>query len=144
MSLVFQMYNFQQLRRILGSTITQIYHPKLRRNSFSFFGKLNSLNIAVYLPTCQYFWRMGKNLSRRKVGLHFADCSQFEFRRYAMKAEGNLQDVFFILHWSGSAHMFLLQALGCWRCGTEQSVSVTMKQNPTQLTQKHNKIQHKI
>ena len=44
-------------------------------NSFPFFGKLNSLNIAVYLLTCQYFGRMEKTLSRRKVGLHFADFS---------------------------------------------------------------------
>ena len=33
-----------------------------------FFGKLNSLNIAVYLLTCQYFGRAEKKLSRRKVG----------------------------------------------------------------------------
>ena len=42
---------------------------------FPFFGKLNLLNIAVYLLTCQYFGRMEKNLSCRKVGLHFADFS---------------------------------------------------------------------
>ena len=42
---------------------------------FPFFGKLNLLNIAVYLLTCQYFGWTEKNLCRRKVGLHFADFS---------------------------------------------------------------------
>ena len=81
---------------------------------FSLFGKLNPLKIAVYLLTCQYFGRMGKKLSLWKVGLHFADFSQFELRRYAMKgkSEGNFQDVFFIVHRNDSTHMFLLQVLG--------------------------------
>ena len=42
---------------------------------FPFFGKLNLLNSAVHLLTCQYFGRMEKNLSRQKVGLHSADFS---------------------------------------------------------------------
>ena len=44
------------------------------------------------------------------------------------KSEGNLQDVFFIVEWSVSAHMFLLQALGRWRYRARSSVSITMKQ----------------
>ena len=34
-----------------------------------FWGKLNLLNIAVYLLTCQYFDRIEKKLPHRKVGL---------------------------------------------------------------------------
>ena len=80
---------------------------------FPIFGKLNSLNSAVYLLICQYF-EMEKKLSRRKVGLHSADFSWFELRRCAMKenSEGNAQYIFSIVHWSNSAHMFLVQALG--------------------------------
>ena len=87
---------------------------KLRLDSFIFFEQLNSLNIAVYLLICQYFWRMEKILFRRKVGLHFADFLLFELRRYVMKGESQrtFWDVFFILHFSGPAYMFLLQALG--------------------------------
>ena len=62
------MYNFPQLHKIVGSTITRIYHPKIRLIFSPFFGKLNSLNIAVYLLTCQYFGRIEKKLSHRKVG----------------------------------------------------------------------------
>ena len=51
------------------------FYPKLRLIFSSFFGKLNLLNSAVYLLTCQYFGRMEKNLFRWKVGLHSADFS---------------------------------------------------------------------
>ena len=42
---------------------------------FPFFGKLNSLNKAVFLLTSQYFERMDNILAHSKVGLHFANFS---------------------------------------------------------------------
>ena len=57
---------------------------------FPFFGKLNLLNSAVYLLTCQYFERMEKSLSRRKEGLHFPDFLKFELRRYTTKGKSEL------------------------------------------------------
>ena len=83
----------------------------------------------MYLLTCQYMDRMENKLSSRKVGLHFADFSYFELKRYAMnrKSERNLSDVFCIVHRSVSAHMFLLQALGY---GIRYSVRVIMSIPP--------------
>ena len=70
------------------SLVTLLHKFTLRKLPlFPFFGKLNLLNIAVYLLTCQYFWSMEKNLSRRKVRLYFADFSWLELRRYAMKGK---------------------------------------------------------
>ena len=50
------------------------------------------------------------------------------------KSEANFKDIFFIVHRSGSTHMFLLQALGWWlyEQGREvylsKGASVAMKQ----------------
>ena len=54
---------------------------------FAFFEKLNLLKSAAYLLTWQNFERMEKNLSCWKVGLHFANFSKSELRRYAMKGK---------------------------------------------------------
>ena len=50
----------------------------------------------MYILTCQYFGRIKKNLSRRKVELHSADFLWFELRRQAIKgkSEGSFYDVF--------------------------------------------------
>ena len=59
-------------------SLVPILHKFIIRNLdfiFSHFGKLNSLNSAVYLLTSQYFGMTGKNLSRRKAGLHSASFS---------------------------------------------------------------------
>ena len=112
----------QMFKCIISHSSTKSLVPPLHKFTirkldlflFPFFGKLNSLYIAVYLLTCQYFGRMEKKIFRRKVGLHFAKFSQFQLRRYAMKgrSKGKFQEVIFIVHWSGSAHRCLLQALG--------------------------------
>ena len=109
--------------------------------SFFFFGKLNLLNITVYLLTFKYFGRMEKKLSRRKAGLHFADFSWFELRRYVMKgkSKGNFWEVISIVHWSGSTNRLLLQDLGWWCYGTGQNVSVTKKQTSHPVYSKRNK-----
>ena len=73
----------QILKCIISHSSTKSLVPALHKFTignldlilFPFFGKLNSLNIAVYLLTRQYFGRMRKKLSLRKVGLHFADFS---------------------------------------------------------------------
>ena len=41
---------------------------------------------------------------------------------------GTSRMFFLIVHWSGSAHMFLLQALGWWRYRKRYNVIVTLKQ----------------
>ena len=115
----------QMFKCIISHSSTKSMVPPLHKFTirkldlfFTFFGKLNSLDITVYLLNCQYFGRMEKKLSARKVGLHFANFSQFELKRYAMKgkSKGNFQEKFFevifIVHWSGPTHRFLLQVLG--------------------------------
>ena len=63
---------------------------------FPFFGKLNLLNSTVYLLTCQYFERIEKNLSRWKVGLHFADFFIVQVKTvcYERKVQGELLGFF--------------------------------------------------
>ena len=62
---------------------------------FPFFVKLNLLNIAVFLLTCQHFGRMEKNLSYQKLRLDFTSFSQFELGSYARKVQGELLGCFF-------------------------------------------------
>ena len=63
---------------------------------FLFFGKLNLLNIAVYLLTCQYFGRMKKKLSLRKVGL-FCRLFIVQVKKvcYEKKVQGELLGISF-------------------------------------------------
>ena len=82
LTVMLKVYWVQMFKCIISHCSTKSLVPLLHKFTirklelFSpFFGKLNSLNIAVYLLTCQYFGRMGKNLFLRKVGLHFADFS---------------------------------------------------------------------
>ena len=39
----------------------------------------------MYLMTCQYFDRMEKNLSHRKVGMYLADFIQYKFDHYFIR-----------------------------------------------------------
>ena len=95
-----------------------------------FFWEAKSAQHSCVYTDLSIFWEDGKKMSCRKVGLNFADFSQFELRRYVMKgkSKGNIQEVIFIVHWSGSTHRLLLQALGQWRYERGQNVSVTKKQ----------------
>ena len=74
-----------------------VYHPKLRLNYFPFLGKLNLLNIAVYLPTCQYFGRMEKKFVPSESRIAF--CRLFIVRVkmvcYERKVLGELLGCFF-------------------------------------------------
>ena len=67
---------------IISHSSTKSSVPPLRKFTiqnlglfFPIFGKLNLLNSAVYLLTCQYFGRMEKNSTHQKVGLHFTNFS---------------------------------------------------------------------
>ena len=62
-----------------------------------FFKKLNSLNNAVYLLTCQYFRRVQTNLSSWKLGLHFADFFIVQVKKicYERKVRAKLLGCFF-------------------------------------------------
>ena len=94
----FEQHWVQMFKYIISHSSTKFLLPPLHNFTiryldliFSLFWELNSLNIALYLLTCQYFGRMEKNLIRRNVWLRFANFSWFELRRYAMKgkSEGN-------------------------------------------------------
>ena len=95
------MYNFSYLHKILGSTITYIYHPKIIL-IFSFFGKVNALKFAVYLLTCQYFSNMEKFVPQES-SIEF--CRIFIVRVkevcYERKAQGELlgTSIYCTLEW---------------------------------------------
>ena len=49
----------------------------------------------MFLLTCQYFGKMEKKSSCRKLGLHFTSISLLELKSYAMKVQGELPGCFF-------------------------------------------------
>ena len=74
-------------------------------------------------PICNswsVFQEHGTKFLPSETRLHIFDFSETKSRRYSMKAksEENSYDVISIVHWSGSAHMFLLQSLTWWHYKT--------------------------